>query len=134
MRSQNRWSVHQIFNLKRLGSSPTLLTYSLCSIVVNVLDCQSRDWGPIPPQTALLSMQSPIYSGIQANGRISLIAKAVVLKTTSNHVTVMCGLESHFFLNWRVNLLGNRDYLLNRLCCKRHVFRLHCSPLNIDVA
>ena len=54
-------------------------------------------------------------------------AKAAVLKTASNRVKAVCGLESHFFLNWRVNLLGNRDYLLNRLYCKKYVFRVHCS-------
>ena len=31
-------------------------------------------------------------------GDISLIGKAVVLKTTSNHVKVMCQFESDFFL------------------------------------
>lgn len=33
-------------------------------------------------------------------GRVSLIAKATILKIVSNRIKAVCGLESHFFLKF----------------------------------
>ena len=38
-------------------------------------------------------------------GRVSLIAKAAVLKTASNRVKAVCGLESHFSRKKRIVML-----------------------------
>ena len=46
-----------------------------------------------------LFVSSTLTLGTKYNGGLSLIAKAEVLKTSSSHVIVMCGLESHILLS-----------------------------------
>lgn len=70
----------------------------LCSVVVCILHCQCEGQGSIPSQSAT-RLKSPIPTVVgQANGGLSLIGKAVVLKTTSNHVKVVCQFKSDILL------------------------------------
>lgn len=69
---------------------PIALQLRVCSIVVNVPDCQSGDWSSILPHPAhLISTESPDLKCQAGKWKNKPNGKAVVLKTTSNHVKVV---------------------------------------------
>ena len=83
----------------------------MCSIVVNVPDCQSGDWSSILPHPAnLISTESPDLKCQAGKWKNKPNGKAVVLKTTSSHLKVMCELESHFFLNGGLTLMVREQF------------------------